>query len=295
MNLTIIDVSGWIYRQFHGNPNMVHNGVPVGALHGCTGALWSLMKTNPHHIVAVYDHSKTNWRHEIYEAYKANRQPTPDDLRSQIPLIYEAIGVFGVTGISAEGYEADDVIATLADKALNEEGLDVTIVSADKDLMQLVTEDDSIPAVRLYDPLKYTMIGPNEVRAKFGVRPSQMGDLLALWGDNSDNVPGVPGVGRKIGADLLNAYGDLEQVLAAAQTADVGRPLTKSIKSALCTFKGEARLSRRLVALKEDVPVTLDLDKLKVRTPDSAAVMAFLDTHNLETLKETIFGTAAAA
>ncbi len=291
MNLTIIDVSGWIHRHFHGNPKIARaDGVEVGAVHGCGMALWNLLRTNPAHICAAYDHGKITWRNEAYADYKAHRPPIDEALRMQIPMIYRAVEAFGVTGVSAPGYEADDVIATLAKKALDQ-GLDVTIVSSDKDLMQLITEHDSIPAVRLYDPLKYTMIDPADVQAKFGILPSQMGDLLALWGDAVDNVPGVPGIGPKIGSGLLNKFGNLNAILAAA--AD-GSDIPKGVRSKLCLFANEARLSRTLVTLKDDAPVDLDLDALRVNTPDSAKVASFCEEMQLRTLRDAIFGQAAA-
>lgn len=293
MNLTVIDVSGWIYRHFYGSPAMTRSdGMPTGAVHGCTQALWNILRPNPHHVCAVFDHGKKTWRNDLYEDYKAHRPPTPELLAPQFPYIHTAIDAFDVVKLSAEGYEADDVIATLARKA-HAADLDVTIVSSDKDLMQLITEGDDVPGIRLHDPLSHGMIGPEQVLKKFGVRPGQMGDLLALMGDPADNVPGVPLCGQKTAAKLLAAFGSLDAVLNAAQETELVPPLTKAVRSNLSLFKGEAVLSRQLVELKFDAPVSLDLDSLRVTRPNSQKVSDFLDEMEFVTLRQDIFAQAA--
>lgn len=292
-NLMLIDVSGWIYRFFFALPPMVRSdGTPVNAVHGCVGALWKIMQSNPSHICAVFDAAKHTFRNDIYPDYKAHRPAANPDLSAQVPLIRRAIEVFGVPTTSAKTFEADDLIATYVRMA-RESGLDVTIISSDKDLTQLITPHHATgPAVRMLDPLQNKMIGPDEVFAKFGVWPQDMGDLLALMGDASDNIPGVPGVGSKTAAKLINAYGAIEAVLAAAQELDPA--ISKKIQSNLNLFADDARISRLLTALRDDAPVELDFEAMRCRTPDSAAVSAFLDDMEFVTLREDIFGRDAA-
>lgn len=292
MNLSIIDVSGWTYRHFFALPAMTRtDGQHVNAVHGCVNSLWNLLRSNPHHIVAVFDAAKHTWRNDLYDAYKQNRPPTKPELSSQFPLIKDAIDAFGVHRIEHEGYEADDVIATLTQLALDE-GIDVTIVSSDKDLKQLITDGDDIPGVRMFDPLKQSLIGPEDVERKHGVRPRQMGDLLALMGDAVDNVPGVPSIGEKTAAKLINEFGDLEAILIAAQ--ELAPNMAKKAQTQLNLFHKEARLSRVLVELKKDVPIKLELEKMKVKAPDSLKVSEFLDRMQLVTLRDVIFGAQAA-
>lgn len=289
MNLTIIDVSAWVYRHFFALPAMARSdGQQVNAVHGCVNSLWNILRSNPDHIVAVFDAAKITWRNSVYEDYKANRPPTKPELSSQFPFIKQAIDAFDVHRIEHMGYEADDVIATLCRLAL-EEGMDVTIVSSDKDLKQLITED---AGVRMFDPLKNAMIGPDDVEAKHGVRPNRIGDLLALMGDASDNIPGVPQIGEKTAAKLLNEFGDLEAVLHAAQ--ELAPNMAKKAQTQLNLFAKDAMISKVLVELKTDVPILLELEKMKVRTPNGTKVSEFLELMELVTLRGTIFGQVAA-
>jgi len=288
-NLTIIDVSAWVYRHFYALPAMARSdGQQVNAVHGCVNSLWNILRSNPDHIVAVFDAAKKTWRNDVYEDYKANRPPAKPELSSQFPLVKQAIDALDVHRIEHVGFEADDVIATLCRLALDE-GLNVTIVSSDKDLKQLITQD---VGVRMFDPMKNALIGPDEVEAKHGVRPRRMGDFLALMGDASDNIPGVPQIGEKTAAKLLNEFGDLEAVLQAAQ--ELAPNMAKKAQTQLNLFAKDAMISKVLVELKSDVPIELELDKMKVRAPDGTKVSDFLDLMELVTLRETIFGQVAA-
>lgn len=293
MNLSIIDVSGWTYRHYWGGAKIVRaDGTPTGAVNGTVSALWSLIRNNPTNICAVFDESSRNWRHDIDPTYKANREPPPQDLTLQKPLIRRAIETFDIACVGAVGFEADDVIATLAKQALAD-GLDVTIISSDKDLMQLISEHDEIPGIRMYDPLSQAMIGPAQVLAKFGVKPSQMGDLLALMGDTSDNIKGVPKIGPKIGAKMLNTIGDLDAILAAALVLD--KRLTDGQQINLTACAAQARVSRRLVQLKDDCVMPFATGMYRLNKPNPAKVAAFLDEMELITLKKQIFGEEQAA
>lgn len=293
-HIILIDVSGWTYRHFFGQPNMARSdGTPVNAVHGCVGSLWKIMQQNPSHICAVHDAAKRTFRHDIDPNYKANRPPVKPELAAQFPLIRRAIEAFGVTTLSAPNYEADDLIATLAKRALGQD-MHVSIISSDKDLMQLITLDGVTPTVRLIDPLKNKVIGPQEVVEKFGVTPDKLGDVLALMGDVADNILGVPGIGIKGAAALINEFGSLNAAIAAIPNANTyPKPIKKSLSS-ICLFQDSAVLSRTLVELKRDVPLAFDLDTMRCTTPDSNIVAALLDEFELVTLRDEIFGKVAA-
>ena len=207
----LIDGSGYIFRAFHALPPLTRpsDGLPVGAVHGFCAMLWKLLQDarkgrGPTHLAVIFDASEKTFRNEIYKDYKAHRPPAPEELVPQFPLIRDAVKAFNIACIEQNGYEADDLIATYTKETLAAGG-DVTIVSSDKDLMQLVQ-----PGVSMLDTMKNKTIGPDEVRERFGVPPDKVVDVQALAGDSTDNVPGVPGIGVKTAAELINEYGDLE-------------------------------------------------------------------------------------
>ena len=213
----LIDGSGYIFRAYHALPPLTRpsDGLPVGAVHGFCGMLWKLLReagelSPPTHFAVIFDLSEHTFRNELYADYKAHRPDMPEDLVPQFPLIRDAVKAFSVACLEQKGYEADDLIATYAREA-QEAGADVTIVSSDKDLMQLVR-----PGVRMYDTMKNKVIGEKEVMERFGVPPSKVIEVQALIGDPTDNVPGVPGIGVKTAALLINEYGDLDTLLARA-------------------------------------------------------------------------------
>ena len=213
----LIDGSGYIFRAYHALPPLTRpsDGLPVGAVHGFCAMLWKLLRETgelapPTHIAVVFDYSAKTFRSDLFDGYKANRPEPPDDLIPQFPLVRDAVRAFNVACIEQEGYEADDIIATYALQAMAA-GAEVTIVSSDKDLMQLVQ-----PGIRMYDTMKNKVIGEAEVEERFGVPPSKVVEVQALIGDSSDNVPGVPGIGVKTAALLINEFGDLETLLGRA-------------------------------------------------------------------------------
>lgn len=212
-HLFLIDGSGFIFRAFHGLPPMSReDGTPVNAVFGYTKMLMKLLDdTDAGHVLVVFDRARKTFRSDIYAEYKANRDAPPEDLIPQFALVREATKALNVAMIDMEGFEADDLIATYA-RIGEERGAIVTIVSSDKDLMQLVND-----RVTMYDPMKNRVIGPDQVFEKFGVGPDRVVDVQALAGDSSDNVPGVAGIGIKTGALLINEYGDLDSVLARAE------------------------------------------------------------------------------
>ena len=251
----LIDGSGYIFRAYHALPPLTRpsDGLPVGAVHGFCGMLWKLLReagelAPPTHFAVIFDLSEHTFRNELYADYKAHRPDMPEDLVPQFPLIRDAVKAFNVACLEQKGYEADDLIATYAREA-QEAGADVTIVSSDKDLMQLVR-----PGVRMYDTMKNKVIGEEEVMERFGVPPSKVIEVQALIGDSTDNVPGVPGIGVKTAALLINEYGDLDTLLARA--SEITQPKRRE---SLITFADQARLSRTLVILDTNVPLDVPL------------------------------------
>jgi DNA polymerase-1 len=250
------------------------DGTPVNAVFGFTTMLIKLLKeTDADHLAVVFDAARHTFRDALYPAYKQNRPEPPAELVPQFALVRDAVRAFNVACIEAEGYEADDLIATYAGLAAAA-GAEVTIVSSDKDLMQLVG-----PGVTMWDPVGNRPIGPDEVLGRFGVPPDKVVDVQALAGDPTDNVPGVPGIGIKTAAQLIQEFGDLEALLAAAAT--IRQPKRRQ---SLLEHAEAARLSKRLVTLKADVPVAQPLAALAKRQPDRAALRAFLEAQAFRSL-----------
>jgi len=276
----LIDGSGYIFRAYHALPPLTRpsDGLPVGAVHGFCGMLWKLLRETgelapPTHMAVIFDYSARTFRSDLFDGYKANRPEPPGDLIPQFPLVRDAVRAFNVACIEKEGYEADDLIATYALQAL-EAGADVTIVSSDKDLMQIVR-----PGIIMYDTMKNKAIGEAEVVERFGVPPSKVIEVQALIGDSSDNVPGVPGIGVKTAALLINEFGDLDTLLARA--AEIKQ---EKRRESLITFADQARLSRTLVTLDCDVPLDVPLDETAVHQPDPEVLTSFMRRLEFSTL-----------
>jgi DNA polymerase-1 len=282
----LIDGSGYIFRAFHALPPLTRRSdqLPVGAVHGFCGMLWKLLQDSrksagPTHIAVVFDYSEKTFRNEIYADYKAHRPPAPEELLPQFPLVRQAVKAFNVACIEQEGYEADDLIATYARQAVAAGG-DVTVVSSDKDLMQLVGS-----GVTMLDTMKVPprTIGPDEVRERFGVPPDKVVDVQALAGDATDNVPGVPGIGVKTAAELINEYGDLDTLLERA--GEIKQPKRRE---RLTEFALQARLSRQLVTLDGNVPLTVPIERLGLQEPDAGALLGFMREMEFTTLTKRI-------
>ncbi len=276
----LIDGSGYIFRAYHALPPLTRpsDGLPVGAVHGFCGMLWKLLRETgelapPTHMAVILDYSAKTFRSDLFDGYKANRPEPPEDLIPQFPLVRDAVRAFNVACIEKEGYEADDLIATYALQALDI-GADVTIVSSDKDLMQIVQ-----PGIIMYDTMKNKAIGEEGVIEKFGVPPSKVIEVQALIGDFSDNVPGVPGIGVKTAALLINEYGDLETLLARAEEIK-----QQKRRENLIHFADQARLSKTLVTLDAHVPLDVPLAEMAVRQPDTQALTAFMRQMEFSTL-----------
>jgi DNA polymerase-1 len=260
------------------------DGTPVNAVFGFSNMLAKLLREHVGtHIAVIFDAGRTTFRNRLYQDYKAHRPPPPDDLLPQFDLVRQATGAFGVPAVELDDWEADDLIAAYA-KAVTDAGGQVTIVSSDKDLMQLIR-----PGVEMLDPIKQKPIGPAEVMEKFGVTPDKMIDVQALIGDSTDNVPGVPGIGPKGAAQLINEFGDLESVLAAA-------PAMKPSKRRDCLIEHaeKARMSRTLVTLRTDTPMPLPVGQLRARPYDRSALATWLKTQGFRSIS-TRLGLEAEA
>jgi len=283
-HLYLVDGSSYIFRAYHRLPPLTNpNGVPVGAVYGYTTMLWKLAKDlndaeEPTHLAVILDHSSHSFRNDIYDQYKANRPEPPEDLRPQFPLIRDATRAFSLPCIEMAGFEADDLIASYTEAAVRE-GWDVTIVSSDKDLMQLIRQPVEGPQVDMLDTMKNVHMGLAAVDEKFGVTPDLVGDVLALMGDSVDNVPGVRGVGPKTATKLIQEYGTLT---AALDGAEAMKP--SKLRENLIEHRAMAELSRILVDLKRDVPLPEPLDGMKLGAIPPAPLKAFLDEHGFRSL-----------
>ena len=253
----LVDGSGYIFRAYYALPPLSRksDGLPTGAVSGFCSMLFKLLedarsddtKNKPTHFAVIFDSARKNFRNEIYSEYKANRAEAPDDLAPQFEYIRKSVEAFNLPSVELINYEADDLIATYA-KKITELGAKVTVISSDKDLMQLVSSK-----VRLFDPMKSKVIGEKEVIEKFGVKPNQVIDVQSLAGDSSDNIPGVPGIGIKTAAELINKYKTLENLLKKASEI----PQNKR-RETLISNKDKAMISKQLVTLKNDVPLKDD-------------------------------------
>ena len=260
--LYLIDGSGFLFRAFHALPQLTNaQGEPTGVIYGVTSMLKSLLREQqPTHVAAIFDASGKTFRDDMYDQYKANRPPMPEDLRSQIEPIMDITEALGFPLLRVPGVEADDVIATLTRQA-RAQGMSVFIASADKDLAQLV-DDDTL----LVDAMRNSQLNPNGVTEKFGVPPEKIGDYLALIGDKADNIPGIHKCGPKTAVKWLDAYGDLDGVIAHAN--EVGGKIGEYLRDGLDQLK----LSRELVALKEDVELDYGPTDLTLNPPDEKAL-----------------------
>jgi len=278
-HLYLIDGSGYLFRAYFQAANQERkylfraDGLPTGAVRMYCDMLWKLLEDTkggdrPSHLAVIFDAGKKTFRNDIYPEYKANRPEPPEDLIPQFPLVRDATRAFGVACVEEPGFEADDLIATYA-RLAREAGARVTIVSSDKDLMQLV-EDGK---VQLLDTMKNKKIGSAEVVERFGVPPSKVVEVQALAGDSSDNVPGVPGIGVKTAAELINSYGDLETLLKRA--GEIKQPKRRET---LLENADKARMSLKLVLLDDRAPLRQPPDLFGVREPNPASLLAFLQT-----------------
>ncbi|WP_184078914.1 DNA polymerase I [Sphingobium subterraneum] len=289
-HLYLVDGSGYIFRAYHQLPPLTNrHGQPAGAVYGYTAMLWKLAADlhhadGPTHLAVIFDKSSKTFRNDLYDQYKANRPPAPEDLIPQFPMIRDATRAFSLPCIEEEGFEADDIIASYTVEAVKR-GWHVTIVSSDKDLAQLIQ-----PGVDMLDTMKNERRGPGYVQDKFGVDPDKLGDVLALMGDSVDNVPGVPGIGPKTAAKLITEYGTLDAVLAAAPAMKPSK-----MRDNLIEHEGMARLSRQLVELHREVPLPDPLDDLVLGAIPPEPLREFLTYHGFNSLLTRLDGSSAGA
>ncbi|MCF1483192.1 DNA polymerase I [Agrobacterium vitis] len=286
-HLFLVDGSGFIFRAFHALPALTRksDGLPVGAVSGFCNMMWKLLTeardtsvgVTPTHLAVIFDYSSKTFRKDLYPDYKANRSAPPEDLVPQFGLIRQATRAFNLPCIETEGFEADDIIATYA-RAAEAIGADVTIVSSDKDLMQLVTAN-----VHMYDSMKDKQIGIPDVIEKWGVPPEKMIDLQSLTGDSTDNIPGIPGIGPKTAAQLLEEYGDLDTLMARASEIKQNKRRENILAGAELV-----KLSRQLVTLRTDVPLDMPLDALMLEKQDGPKLVAFLKAMEFTSLTRRV-------
>ncbi|MFC7065590.1 DNA polymerase I [Brucella rhizosphaerae] len=286
-HLFLVDGSGYIFRAYHALPPLTRktDGLPVGAVSGFCNMLWKLLKDArntdvgvvPTHFAVIFDYSSQTFRKEIYPEYKANRTAPPEDLIPQFGLIRQATRAFNLPCIEKEGFEADDLIATYA-RLAEAAGGDVTIVSSDKDLMQLVTSQ-----VSMYDGMKDKQISIPEVIEKWGVPPEKMIDLQSLTGDSTDNVPGIPGIGPKTAAQLLEEFGDLDTLLARASEIKQNKR-----RENIIAFADQTKIARELVTLKTDVPLDVDLGGLVLEPQNGPKLIGFLKALDFTSLTRRV-------
>ncbi len=275
----LVDGSGYIFRAFYALPTMTApDGTPVNAVFGFTNMFMKLTsKISCDYCLVLFDAKRQNYRNEIFADYKGTRKETPEELIPQFPIIRQAVDVLSLNHLEMEGFEADDLIATYARLAV-EKGYEVTIVSADKDLMQLIR-----PGVEYYDPMKDKFFTPEDVKEKFGVYPEKVVDVQALAGDTTDNIPGVPGIGLKTAAALVNEFGSLEGVLNGAANIKQEKRRQTLLENA-----ENARISLKLVTLKDDVAVNEDFEAFRCRCPDAEVVQKFVSDYDFKSLKPRI-------
>jgi DNA polymerase-1 len=278
-HLYLVDGSSYIFRAYHQLPPLTNrHGLNVGAVYGYTTMLWKLASSlhkedGPTHLAVILDASSKTFRKEMYDQYKAHRPPPPPDLIPQFPLIRDATRAFSVPCIEEEGLEADDIIACYSKAAL-QKGWKVTIVSSDKDLMQLIE-----PGLDMLDTMNNRRIDREYVIEKFGVPPEKLGEVLALMGDTSDNIPGVPGIGPKTAAGLILQYGDVETVLANAE--NITKP---KLRENLIEYADDARLSRKLVQLVQDSPLPEPIEDFEIKGIPDKPLREFLEDQGFRSL-----------
>jgi len=286
----LIDGSGYIFRAYYALPPLTRksDGLPTGAVNGFCSMLFKLLEDSksennlqkPTHFAVIFDAARKTFRNEIYSDYKANRSDPPEDLAPQFEYIRKSVVAFNLPSVDLINYEADDLIATYTQQIL-EKGAKVTIVSSDKDLMQLYKKD-----VRIFDPMKNKFITPEDIINKFGVDPKKVIDVQALAGDSSDNVPGVPGIGVKTAAELINKYGTLEKLLDKAHEIKQNKR-----RETLIENKDKAIISKKLVTLKKNVPIKINLKDFKLQEIDKDKLYKFLREMEFNRLLSSVIST----
>ncbi len=286
----LIDGSGYIFRAYYALPPLTRksDGLPTGAVSGFCNMLFKLLQdatseqneSKPTHFAVIFDSARKNFRNEIFSDYKANRSEAPEDLIPQFEYIRKSVNAFNLPSVELLNYEADDLIATYSEQILKK-GAQVTIISSDKDLMQLYKKN-----IRIFDPMKSKFINKDDIYNKFGVKPEKVIDVQSLAGDSSDNIPGVPGIGVKTAAELINTYGDLENLLKNA-----GQIKQNKRRETLIKNKKKALISKELVTLKKDVPVKNNLNEFKLKEVNRDKLYNFLREMEFNRLLSLVIST----
>jgi DNA polymerase I len=282
--LFLIDGNSYIYRAYFAIRNLsTSKGFPTNAIYGFTTMLLKIVRDHrPEYLAVVFDAKGPTLRHAEYQEYKAQRPEMPDPLRRQIPYIHRLVETFRIPVLMMEGYEADDLIGTLARQAEGMD-LDVTIVSGDKDMFQLIT-----PRTSVYDTMKDKVIRAEDVRERYGVNPDRVVEIMGLMGDSIDNIPGVPGIGEKTAVDLIRRFGTIENLLGHLD--DLGKP---KLRENLRAFVEQARMSRQLALIKKDCPTELNLDRFRLSEPDTEAVIGLFRELEFGSLLKRVEAPAA--
>ncbi|OEU83866.1 MAG: DNA polymerase I [Desulfobacterales bacterium S5133MH4] len=273
----LIDGNSFIYRAYHAVRHLsTTQGLPTNATFGFTNMLLKLITERmPEYMVMVFDAKGPTFRHEMYDAYKANRPPMPEDLAAQIPYIKQVVEGMNIISMELQGYEADDIIGTLA-RAAEEKGFHIVMVTGDKDFKQLVS-----PRTSIWDPMKNSIIDYAGLKKDFGLEPSQWIDAMALAGDTSDNIPGVPGIGEKTAVALINSYGTIEGVFE-----NLDGITKKTLRENLTNFREQAMLSRRLVAIDTKIPLSVEPSSFKVSAPDKEKLASLFKVLEFQRLQK---------
>jgi len=273
--LYLIDGNSYIYRAFYAIKRLsTSDGFPTNAIYGFTNMILKILRERtPDYFAIVFDSPEPTERHRIYEDYKAQRPPLPEDLRPQIPVIKDLIGAFSIKTVEVSGYEADDLLGTIAKRAEGE-GLEVFIVSGDKDLCQILT-----PHIRLYDTMKDKVTDEKAVMERYGVRPERFPEVMALMGDPADNIPGVPGIGEKTAVRLIKEFGSLDNLLR-----DYSRIKSPKLRRAISENLDNIRLSLRLATIRTDLPFDISIDDLKPGTPRWDRILDYFRRYEFHSL-----------
>ena len=281
----LVDGSGYIFRAYYALPPLSRksDGLPTGAVSGFSSMLFKLLeevrsddsKNKPTHFAVIFDSARKNFRNEIYKDYKANRSEAPDDLIPQFDFIRKSVNAFNLPSIELINYEADDLIASYS-RAAQKENMKVTIVSSDKDLMQLVSDN-----VSMLDTMKNKIVQKEEVYEKFGVYPEKVIDVQSLAGDSVDNIPGVPGIGIKTAALLINEYGNLDGLFKNSEKIK-----QKKRRENIIEFEEQAYLSKKLVTLRDDVPLPIPIQETTLKDIDANKLISFLKEMEFRTLTD---------
>ncbi|MBW2351020.1 MAG: DNA polymerase I, partial [Deltaproteobacteria bacterium] len=269
--LFLIDGSSYLYRAYFGIRQALttHDGFPTKVIYGLTNMLWKVLKEkDPEYVAIVWDAKGPTFRHGLYADYKANRPAMPDDMSVQIPHVREIVNALGLTQLEKKGYEADDIIATLARRLTDQT---IMIVSGDKDLLQLIG-----PQVSIWDSMKDEVTDLDAFHQRFGLEPLQFLDVLTLSGDTSDNIPGVPGIGLKTALKLIKSYGSVDNLIKHLDELPKGK-----LKERLETHKDRLDLWRRLVSLADDITVSLDINSFRRNPPDQRKLRQLFKQFNL--------------